>query len=168
MAKMMSPNTTIWWVPLAGFLSYLTPKASEITAGVNLSAAIVTGYTLAATDSDTDDSKTIVDEGNVATPTFGNYESSLSFFRDGIGDTPTVFTTAIALFTAGRVEGWLVSRHGFKSTVAATATTHLVSVFRVISDFHQDVEGDGGSPIQVTVPFRPQGQMALNVPIAAG
>lgn len=167
MAKLMSPNTTIWWVPLAGIANYLAPKISEITAGVNLSAAIVTGYTLAATDSDTDDSKTIVDEGNVATPTFGNYEANISFFRDGIGDTPTVFTTAVALFTGGRVEGWLISRHGYKSTVAPL-TTHLVSVFRVTSDFYQDVEGDGGAPIQVTVPFRPQGQMALNVNVAAG
>lgn len=161
MAKMMSPNTTIWWIPLAGVANYLSPTVAEINAGVNLSAAIVTGYTLAATDSDTDDSKTIVDEGNVQTPTFGNYEANLSFFRDGIGDTPTVFTTATALFTAGRVEGWLVSRHGWKSTVTAAAT-HIVSIFRVTSDYYHDVEGDGGAPIQVEVPFRPQGQMKLN------
>lgn len=164
MAKMMSPNTTIWWVPLAGIANYLAPTAAEITAGINISAAIVTGYTLAATDSDTDDSKTIVDEGNVQTPTFGNYEASLSFFRDAEGDASTVFTTANDLFSAGRIEGWLVSRQGFKSTVAPAAT-QLVSVFRVMSDYHQTVEGDGGSPIQTTVPFKPQGQMALNVPL---
>lgn len=164
MAKMMSPNTTIWWVPLAGIANYLAPTAVEITAGVNISAAIVTGYTLGATDSDTDDSKTIVDEGNVQTPTFGNYEASLSFYRDGIGEAATVFTTANALFNAGRVEGWLVSRQGYKATVAATAA-QLVSVFRVISDYHQVVEGDGGAPIQTTVPFKPLGQMALNVPL---
>jgi hypothetical protein len=162
MAKMMSPNTTIWWIPLAGITNYLAPTVAQITAGVNISAAIVTGFTLGATDSDTDDSKTIVDEGNVSTPTFGNYEANLSFFRDGIGDTATVFTTATALFMSGRVEGWLVSRHGYKSTVAAAAT-QLVSVYGVISDYYSDVEGDGGSPIQVTVPFKPTGKMALNV-----
>lgn len=165
MAKMMSPNTTIWWVPLAGIANYTAPTVAELTAGINISAAIVTGYTLAATDSDTDDSKTITDEGNVQTPTFGNYEANLSFFRDAIGDTPTIFTTAISLFTGGRVEGWLVSRHGFKSTTAPLAA-QLVSVFRVVSDYHQTVEGDGGAPIQLTVPFLPQGQMALNVAIA--
>jgi hypothetical protein len=162
MAKMMSPNTTIWWIPFAGIANYLAPTVAEITAGINLSAAIVTGYTLAATDSDTDDSKTIVDEGNVSTPTFGNYEASLSFFRDGIGDTATAYTIANDLFTAGRVEGWLVSRHGYKATVAP-ATTQLVSVFGVVSDYHQVVEGDGGSPIQTTVPFKPTGKMKLNV-----
>lgn len=165
MAKMMSPNTTIWWVPLAGITNYLAPTAVQVNAGTNISAAIVTGYTLAATDSDTDDSKTIVDEGNVTTPTFGNYEASLSFFRDGIGDTATIFTTAYNLFKAGRVEGWLVSRHGYKSTTTAAAT-QLVSVFRVFSDYAQDVEGDGGAPIQFTVPFKPQGQFALNVALA--
>ena len=162
MAKMMSPNTTIWWIPLAGITNYLAPTVAQITAGTNISAAIVTGYTLAATDSDTDDSKTIVDEGNVSTPTFGNYEANLSFFRDATGDTPTIFTTAIALFTSGRVEGWLVSRHGYKSTIAP-AVGHLVSVFGVVSDYYSDVEGDGGSPIQLTVPFKPNGQMKLNV-----
>lgn len=166
MAKMMSPNTTIWWVPLAGITNHLAPTVAQVTAGTNISAAIVTGYTLGATDSDTDDSKTIVDEGNVTTPTFGNYEANISFFRDGIGDTATIFTTAYNLFKSGRVEGWLVSRHGFKNTVAPAAA-QLVSVFRVISDFGQDIEGDGGAPIQFTVPFRPQGQMAINVPIAA-
>lgn len=165
MAKLMSPNTTIWWVPLAGVANYLSPTAAEVTAGTNLSAAIVTGYTLGATDSDTDDSKTIVDEGNVQTPTFGNYEASLSFYRDGIGDTPTIFSTAYNLFKTGRVEGWLVSRHGYKATVAATAA-QLVSIFRVYSDFGQDIEGDGGAPIQFTVPFKPQGQFAVNIPLA--
>lgn len=166
MAKMMSPNTTIWWVPLAGITNHLAPTVAQINAGTNISAAIVTGYTLGATDSDTDDSKTIVDEGNVTTPTFGNYEANISFFRDGIGDTATIFTTAYNLFKSGRVEGWLVSRHGLKST-AAVAALQLVSVFRVISDFGQDIEGDGGAPIQFTVPFKPQGQMAINVPVAA-
>ena len=161
MAKMMSPNTTIWWIPLAGIANYLSPTVAEINAGINISAGIVTGFTLGATDSDTDDSKTIVDEGNVSTPTFGNYEASLSFFRDATGDAATVFTTATALFTGGRVEGWLVSRHGYKSTIVA-ATTQLVSVYGVISDFYQDVEGDGGSPIQITVPFKPTGKMVLN------
>lgn len=166
MAKMMSPNTTIWWVPLAGIANPAAPTVAELTAGINISCAIVTGYTLGATDSDTDDSKTICDEGNVQTPTFGNYEGQLSFFRDGVGDTPTVFTTAMNLFSAGRVEGYLVSRHGFKSSTAPLAA-QLVSVFRFFSDYHRTEEGDGGAPILFTVPFRPQGVMYLNVAIAA-
>jgi len=164
MAKMMSPNTTIWWIPVAGVVNYLAPKVAEVTAGINISGAIVSGYTLAATDSDKDSSKSIIDEGNVDTPTFGNYQAKLSFFRDGIGDTATVYTTAYNLFVAGQVEGWLVSRQGYKSTAAA-ASTQIVSLFRVISDFGQDVESGSGAPIEFTVPFLPQGQMAVNVAI---
>jgi hypothetical protein len=159
---MMSPNTTIWWVPLAGITNPAAPTAVQINAGTNISAAVVTGFTLGATDSDTDDSKTITDEGNVLTPTWGNYEGNLSFFRDATGDAPTIFTTAYNLFKSGRVEGWLVSRHGYKSTVAAAAG-HIVSVYRFFSDLPQDIEGEGGAPVQVTVPFRPQGVMAINV-----
>lgn len=160
----MSPNTTIWWIPLAGIVDYTAPKVAEITAGINISAAIVTGYTLGATDSDKDNSHTIVAEGNVDTATFGNYAAKLSFFRDGIGDTPTVFTTAINLFQAAQVEGWLVSRHGYKST-AAPLSTQLVSTFRVISDYGQETDSGAGTPYEFTVPFLAQGQMALNVAI---
>lgn len=166
MAKLMSPNTTIWWVPVAGITNPAAPTVAQITAGTNISGAIVTGYTLGATDSDTDDSKTIVDESNVSTRTFGNYEGSLSFFRDPVGATATIFTTARDLFKTPRVEGWLVSRHGKKSTAAVVAGD-LVSVFKFISDAPQNVEGDGGSPIQFTVPFRPQGVFHVNVAVAA-
>jgi len=164
MAKMMSPNTTIWWIPLAGIANYLAPTAAEITAGINISAAIVSGYTLAATDSDKDNSHTIVSEGNVDTPTFRNYAGKLSFFRDDLAGTSTVFTTAKALFDAGQVEGWLVSRHGYKSSVAPAAS-QLVSVYHFISDFGQDTEPGSGAPIEFTVPFVPQGQIAVNIPI---
>lgn len=166
MAKMMSPNTTILWVPLGGIVDPDAPTVAELEAGINISAAIVTGYTLGATDSDTDESKTIVDEGNVKTPTFGNYAGSLTLFRDGVGDTPTVFTTAYNLFKDGRVEGYLVSRQGYKATAPFEAG-QLVSAYRFISDFQQDIEGDKGAPIQATIPFRPQGVMAINVPVAA-
>lgn len=161
MAKMMSPNTTIWWVPLAGIANPASPTVAEINAGTNISCAIVTGYTLGATDSDTDDSKSICDDANVLTPTFDNYEANLSFFRSDLVAVTAVYDTAFNLFKVDRVEGYLVSRHGKVSTALA-ATGDIVSVFRVISDAPQDVEGDGGAPIQFTVPFLPQGVVTIN------
>lgn len=166
MAKMMSPNVTIVWVPLAGLANPAAPTVAEITAGVNISCAIVTGYTLGATDSDTDDSKTICDEGNVATPTFDNYEGNLSFFRSDLTNVTEVFDTAFTLFKVPRIEGYLISRLGKKST-EAFVTGDTVSVYRFVSDSPQDVEGDGGAPIQFTVPFLQQGVMHLNVQVAA-
>ena len=161
MAKMMSPNTTIWWVPLAGIANPATPTIAEINAGTNISCAIVTGYTLGATGSDTDDSKSICDDSNVQTPTFDNYEASLTFFRSDLTAVTAIYVTAFNLFKVPRVEGYLVSRHGKKSDQVAAAND-IVSVFRVISDSPADVEGDGGSAIQFTVPFLPQGVMTLN------
>jgi len=166
MPKMMSPNSTVWWVPLAGLADPTKPKVAELVAAKNISAAIVTGFTISATDSDTDDSKTIVDEGNVQSPTFDNYEGNVSFFRSDLVNVTAAFDEAFALFKVPRQEGYLVTRYGKKATVAPTATDQ-VSVFRFISDSPQDVEGDGGAPIQFTVPFLPQGVMALNVPVVA-
>lgn len=161
MAKMMSPNTTIWWVPLAGIANPMAPTTAEINAGTNISCAIVTGYTLNATASDTDDSKSICDDSNVQTPTFDNYEANLTFFRSDLVATTAVYQTAFNLFKTARVEGYLVSRQGKKSDQVA-AVNDLVSVYRVISDSPTDVEGDGGSAIQFGVPFLPQGVMNLN------
>lgn len=165
MPKMMSPNTTIWWVPKAGIADINAVKTAELTAGVNLSAAIATGYTLAATDSDTDDSKTIVDEANVQTRTFGNYEGTLPFFRSDKTNVTAIFNTAYDLFKPGRVEGYLVSRHGKKAATAA-AVGDEISIFHFISDYGKTVEGDGGAPIQYEVPFLPQGNMSVNQKIA--
>lgn len=161
MPKMMSPNTTIWWIPLAGIVNPLNPTIAEINAGTNISCAIVTGFTLGATDSDTDDSKSICDDSNVQTPTFDNYEANLSFFRSDLVAVTAVYNTAFNLFKTDRVEGYLVSRHGKASTLPLVATD-IISLFRVISDAPQDVEGDGGAPIQFTVPFLPQGVLLLN------
>lgn len=165
MPKMTSQNNSaIYWLPIVGLPTPGAPTAAQLNAGSNISAAIVTGYTLGATASDTDDSKTIVDEGNVATPTFGNYEANISIFRDGVGDTPTVFTTAYNLFRTAWVEGYLVSRYGKKSTDPFVAGD-VISVYRVINDTLRDVESDAGGPIQATIPFLPQGQMYVNITV---
>lgn len=166
--KMMSPNTTIWWVPFAGLTTPAAPKASEINAGTNISAAIEAGYTLNATESETNDAHSIVDEGNVATPTIGNYEANLTLFRDAIGtgtnDAPipaTIYTTALNIFKSGRVTGWLVSRHGKKANTVC-ATGDVVSSFLVMSDFVRTLDSENNAPIRTQVPFLPQAVMHLN------
>lgn len=166
MEKMMSPNTTITFIPLAGLTTPDAPKATELNAGTNLSCAIVTGYTLNATASDTDDSKTICDEGNVQTRTLGNYEANISFFRDPVGAAPTVFSTAYDLFKTSRVEGWLVSRQGKKST-EPFAVGDIVSVYKVMNDSSMDETSDKGTPIRFTVPFLQRGEFFVNVDVAA-
>ena len=166
--KMMSPNTTVWWVPQSGLTTPASPKASEINAGTNISAAIETGYKINALDSEVDSSRSIVDEGNVKTPTIGNYEADITLFRDAIGsgtnDAPspaTIYTTAFNLFKNGHVTGWLVTRHGVKSTVACAAGDE-VSAYLVTNDYIETLDGAQNAPIRTHVPFKPNGQMYLN------
>lgn len=170
MAKMMSPNTRIDWVPSGGIAVDREPTAAELNAGTNLSRAITTGYTLRFTDSDTDDSKSIVDEANVVSPTRDNYEANLSFFLapESVGSQDPVeiaYQEAEALFsTDDRVEGWLVLRNGYKADVAY-AEGQEVSLFYVISDIRR-IASEDNAPIMMEVPFLPQGIGINNVPVA--
>lgn len=159
--KMLSPNTRIDWIPASGFANPASPTLAELNAGTNLSAAIVTGFKLAAKDSDVDNSRTIVDEGVVDTPTAANYEAALSFYLDPIGATPTVFTTALALFKPGPVLGYLVSRQGKKYDQPYVAGD-VYSVFYVESNEVKIEDGDSKTTIKASVDFLPQGVYALN------
>ena len=166
MAKMMSPNTTIWWVPESANWNPLVPSAALLTAARNISCAVVSGYTLNATDSDVDDSTSICDGANVELPTYYNYEANITFFRESnLADVTSDYYKAFSFFKAGRQSGWLIRRVGYLSTVAAAAT-QVISSYKVISDYPQDVIEDGG-PIEFTVPFLPQGNMDLNRALVA-
>lgn len=167
--KMVNPNTRIDWIPAAGLTTPSAPKISELNVGTNISTAIETGYSLKFNDSDKDNSKTIADEGNVETPTLKNYEGKLTFFKDDIGagtqaiPSPlTIFTTAYDLFKVAHVDGWLVSRHGRKQSVAY-AIGDVVSVFRFQNEYPKTLEGDTANPIRVEVEFLSQGEAYANV-----
>jgi hypothetical protein len=166
---MVNPNTRIDWLPYASLTTPSAPKATELNLGTRISGALETGYTLKFSDSETDASKTVEDEGNVETPTLKNYEAKLTFFQDEVGtgtqDAPvpaSVFTTATDLFKIPYVEGWLVSRYGRKAAVAYAAADK-VSVFRFKSDYPRVTEGEPGNPTRVEVEFFPQGEAYANV-----
>lgn len=155
--KMLNPNTTIWFVPKAGIVDPYAPTATEINAGLNISCAITRGYTLNPTDSDTDDTASICDTGNVETRLYDNYEAELTFFRDSdASDAVSVYNIAFTAFKAPDVEGWLIRRLGKKSTVAAIAADE-VELFLVANDRARTVDGGDAGPIQFTVPFLAQG-----------
>lgn len=164
--KLLSPSVTIWFIPASGVANYLAPTTTEINAGTNLSCAIVTGYTLNATDSDTDGVKTICDNSNVKTPTYDNYEANMSFLRSDLSVTTAVYAAAFTLFKQAGAKGYFVRRIG-KANTATAAVGDIVSVFLVESDWPATVESDNGGPIQIKVPFLAQGQMNLNYSLAA-
>lgn len=164
MGKMMSPNTTIWWVENAAF-DPLLPSAALLTSATNISCAIVAGYTLNPTKSDTDNTKSVCDTGNVETPVRYNYEGSLTFFRDSdLAATTTDYAKAFAFFKNTKKTGYLVRRTGLRNTVAA-AVGQKVDSFKFINDTPQDTVTD--NLIQFMVKFRPQGRMELDKALVA-
>lgn len=166
MAKMMSPNTTIWWVPSSVAWDVLNPSAALLTTARNISCAIVTGYSLGVIDSDKDNSKSICASANTDTPTRYNYDAALTFFRSSdMVESVSDFAKAFAFFKNGRPTGWLVRRIGYLSTVAA-AIGHKVSSYQFTADNPQDVVVDGG-PIEFTVKYLQQGSMGLNKALLA-
>lgn len=163
--KMMAPNETIWWVPVEGLTPAYDPEAPTAAAlnnaaTTNISCAVVTGYTLNATASDTDDSSSICDSANVMTPTYYNYEANLVLFRErDLDNVDSVYAKVFALFRSADAAGYLVRRVGYPNDTPAAAG-QVVSSFLVSSDVPQDTVTDAN--IQMTVPFLPQGKMALN------
>lgn len=184
MAKMMPPGTTIWWVPLEHAATEADLLKSTLYNGgqaraVNISCAVVAGFTLNATEAETDTTRSICDVGNVQNPTIGNYEGSLTFFREKLatghkptpGNDPkaTDADKAWELFKNGlrdTTEGYLVKRLGTSRDTPVAAGQEL-SAFKFIAADPQDVEGDGTAPIQFTVSFMPQGHYFLNRPATA-
>jgi|SRR6478609_2998549 len=161
--KMLAPNETIWFVPIAAIadVNVGPTQANMASDAVNLSCSIVTGYTLGMTDSDTDDSKSICDAGNAVNYTSGVYEGNLTFFReDNLADSAGVFAQSFSLLKQP-AEGIWVKRIG-KPATTAYATTDVVSWFHFDSDYTQDSD-DGDAPKQFTVPLIPQGHFGVNV-----
>lgn len=176
--KMLPPKTTVWWVPISAAGTRADVLKATLYAdegpAKNLSCGIVSGMTLAATDSETDDTTTICDSAAANTPVRSNFEANIPFLREDIdqgtgkANDKSPAEVAFQLFkNAGPetdVSGWLVQRLGYAQDTAAKAG-QLVSVFKVRADNPQDVIGEGTTPIQFTVPFMPQGDMATNVPL---
>lgn len=156
--KMMSPNTTLVWVDEDAVVNPHAPTVAELNGGVNFSCAVVRGYTLNPQASDTDGTASICDEGNVETPTYANYEGSITLFHESDDkDTTSVFLIATELFEKKGARGYIYRRIGFKSNIPFAAGQKVEGFF-FENDHPQTVDGgDNGGPIQMTVPFLQQG-----------
>jgi hypothetical protein len=155
--KMLNPNTTLWVVPENGVVNPDHPTAAEINAGTNISCAVVRGYTLNPTSSDTDDSASICDTGNVANRLYDNYEGSLTMFREGdSSDATSVYAEAFELFKEPDNRIWVYRRLGKRNTVTAT-NGDVVEGFLFSNDRTISVDGGDAGPIQFTAPLLAQG-----------
>lgn len=167
--KMLNPNTTLWVVPEANVTNPMAPSAATLNAGtsINISCAVTRGYTLNPTDSDTDDTASICDTGNVQNRLYDNYEGELTMFRDGnSADATSIYNIAWTYFRDPDKRFYVFRRLGKKSTVTATAGD-IVEGFLFVNDRTRSVDGGDAGPIQFTVPLLAQGTYTGYVALVA-
>lgn len=151
--------------------NWAAPTATELNAavtnglGFDISCALSDdSVTINLTDSDTDDSISICDIGNVSTPTFFNYEVSFDSFRNGpvsAGAAVAVYDIPLNLFNDPDLPFYIVKRIG--PTQGTTfAAGQIISEYGVSTDYPTDVLGDGDN-IMFGSRFKPSGQVNTNV-----
>lgn len=177
MSKMLPPNTGIWYADLLAISTPNAPKLSEITTGLaasasprvyNISAAVASGYKLAASKSDTVKSKGIVDTGNSESRGAYNYDVSLPLFQEAVPLTNIASEYLVTMGLLGRkgVFCYLIKRLG-KPYTSPLVDGDNVSIYQIGTDNPIAVVGNVGEPITVTVVGGKQGFMAQNVKVVA-
>lgn len=142
-----------------------SPTASQGNMVFNVSCATKDDYTMNQTDSDTDDTKTVCDEGEVTTPTFQNYEVSLDFLRDKSVTDQGTFNLAAELGRSADRDFYAIKRVG-KAATEAFAIGDVLKIYSVKSDFPQDGV-DSGALLTHGSRFKQSGDLAINYTVAA-
>lgn len=143
---------------------------AAITAGLgfDISCALTDdSVSINLTDSDTDDSISICDIGNVSTPTFFNYEVSFDSFRNGpvaSGAAVAVYDLPVKLFSNADLPFYILTRIG-PNQGDVLAAGQNVSIYGVNTDFPTDVLADG-SNILFGSRFKPSGAVFTNATLA--
>lgn len=171
--KSLPPSLTIWWVDEydqtsegyegsfgEGFADINNPTAAEINAGINISCALTTDLTLGWTDRDTDDTRGLCDDSNVATPTSKNYEGQLNVFvdRDPNKTDESIYNEVLELFKKPLRSGYLVqriSKHPVNDPIAVE--DDRVTIFKFLSG-DPNIVNDATAPLQMQPTFYAQGQ----------
>lgn len=136
--------------------------------GFDISCALTDdSVSINLTDSDTDDSISICDIGNVSTPTFFNYEVTFDSFRNGpvaAGASVPVYELPVNLFSSADDPFYIVTRIG-PDQGTALAAGQIVSIYGVNTDYPTDVLGDGEN-ILFGSRFKPSGSVYTNATLA--
>lgn len=155
----------VWIDGADGLDNYTAPTAAEIAAGKDISPFVVTTTSVQPAASDTTNEKSITDTANVVVPTIGNYEGSLTLFRDFTAGVPTSSVDLLATFPAAGHVGYLVRRVG-KPSSTAIAAADVVDVFKFMTDNPQVAGGTGEGYLKLTVPLLQQGAFKVGAVVA--
>lgn len=171
--KMLPPSITVWWVDDGdqtdsgyegvfgeGFEDISAPTSEEINAGLNISCAMTTDFTLGWTDRDTDDTRGLCDDAAVANPTAKNYEATLNFFldRDPNKLDESIYNDVMMLFKKPLRAGYLVQRIAkHPRTEPEAESGDWVTIFKFFAG-DPNILNDATAPIQMEITFYAQGE----------
>ena len=167
--KMLRPNVGIYVATADAFANWQSPTLAEISSATkvfDISQAVTDDYTLNQTESQSDNSLSIVDNADVTTPTYYNYEASLDGFRDQNLTATSVYNKFRDLFKSADVKYYLIKRVGLPHD-ADFAAGQEISIFGVKTDFPTELVGDG-EMVRMGARFLTTGEVAVNVAVAAG
>lgn len=167
-SKLLRGNTKISVVEYEAIADPAAPTSAELNGALSydISCAVLDDYTLNLTDSDTDDTLTVCDVGNVETRTFTNYEGELTGLKDAdLSDNASVYNTFFRLFLAPDNKYWLVKRIG-QPQAAAYASGQTVSLYAFTTDYPTN-NADDGSMLSMTANLKPSGEVHVNYTLAA-
>src|SRR6056297_4251709 len=140
--RMYRTNVTFCLARPEAFADRTAPTAAELNDAAlvpNITCALnEDGTTFTLGDSDTDDSLTFCDEGNVSTATFFNPEVAMEAFRDADTAATGDFNKAFDLLAFPDVEYIAIMRIGKDSDVAFAAGDRIKMV-GVKTDFGIDI-----------------------------
>lgn len=173
--KLLRGNYSVYAFHPQAIANWAAPTATALNAavatsllGFDISCAITDdSVNINLTDSDTDDSLSICDIGNVSTPTFFNYEVTFDSFRNGpaaAGAPVAVYELPVNLFSAADRPYYIVTRIG-PAQGTTFAAGQIVNIFGVNTDYPVDVLGDGEN-ILFGSRFKPNGQVFTNATLS--
>ena len=143
--RMYRANVTLCLARPEAFADRTAPTAAELNGALvyNITCALnEDGTSFTPGDSDTDDSVTFCDEGNVSSPTFYNPEVVFESFRDADTAATGEFNEALDLMAFPDIEYIAIMRVGGISTDAFAATNRIKMV-GVKTDWGIDVLASG-------------------------
>ena len=175
--KMLRGNVTVLAAYPEAFADPTKPTTAELNdqydsasnkGGMvfNISCALLDdGVELNLTDSDTDDTRTICDIGQVQNPTFPTYEASLDGLRDEDTEADSGYNLFWHLFKGEDRPYWLIKRIGGSNT-DPFEVGDVVQMFGVNTDLPEDLVEDN-EWIKFGARFKPNGDINFNYSLEA-
>ncbi|AIX99774.1 hypothetical protein ART_0176 [Arthrobacter sp. PAMC 25486] len=146
-ARLVDSDITLLIAVLGGVADISKPTVTELTAGVNITCAVVAGYDLGMDASEEITGKGVCDKGKVVNFGDANYKGSLQFFLEAEDDATAATSAYIAaeeFFTTRGIKFDLFRRIGKASDVPITATDK-VEGYGFVTDYPQFASGADAS-----------------------